>query len=503
MNYNIRYERDLSHKYIVMDLGDKDTGDYRYKMLEAQKTKGLMACSVRSINSDSFLYYEADGLRSIGDRFASRGMNAQQLLEFFADLEKVCQDMSEYLLEEDSLVMTMDTVMVNLVDGHFRFLCLPGDNREDIETFAIELTDKVDHNDDRAVNAAYEFCALVEENGYNLSTIAGMMKGKMSEFAESHDASDMGQQNKAGGTSFSTSESKVVTAAHPDFYEDFDEEDEKPKKSSRKEKKDSDIKSLYIFSILSIIIGMLGVAIRYFYVLSPRQNIISLSVIAVTFIMGIAALLFADRKKKSIEMKEIDDNIKTEMSIVKKKKEAEKKRRKSKSYEDDDFDIEEDFSKSFCPSDSSFTRSDEKAFGSVASSVLMPNLQMFASRQEQARKGHVSMTSDLGTTVLDAPKIKTSGRLYSRGLDNCIQISTDKLPLTIGKMEGCVDFVIPDKTISRIHARLFEQNGDMYLIDLGSTNGTYHNGGRLPAQKAVRIVPGDEVRLSDIVFDYR
>ena len=163
----------------------------------------------------------------------------------------------------------------------------------------------------------------------------------------------------------------------------------------------------------------------------------------------------------------------------------------------------EDFSKSFCPSDSSFTRSDEKAFGSVASSVLMPNLQMFASRQEQARKGHVSMTSDLGTTVLDAPKIKTSGRLYSRGLDNCIQISTDKLPLTIGKMEACVDFVIPDKTISRIHARLFEQNGDMYLIDLGSTNGTYHNGGRLPAQKAVRIVPGDEVRLSDIVFDYR
>ena len=215
--------------------------------------------------------------------------------------------MSEYLLEEDSLVMTMDTVMVNLVDGHFRFLCLPGDNREDIETFAIELTDKVDHNDDRAVNAAYEFCALVEENGYNLSTIAGMMKGKMSEFAESHDASDMGQQNKAGGTSFSTSESKVVTAAHPDFYEDFDEEDEKPIKSSRKEKKDSDIKSLYIFSILSIIIGMLGVAIRYFYVLSPRQNIISLSVIAVTFIMGIAALLFADRTKKSIEMKNYID----------------------------------------------------------------------------------------------------------------------------------------------------------------------------------------------------
>ncbi|SHI25882.1 FHA domain-containing protein [Butyrivibrio fibrisolvens DSM 3071] len=507
MNYNIRYERDLSHNYIVMDLGDKDTGDYRYKMLEAQKTKGLMACSVRSINSDSFLYYEADGLRSMGDRFASRGMNSQQLMDFFADLEKVCLDMSEYLLDEDSLVMTMDTVMVNLVDGHFRFLCLPGDNREDIETFAIELTDKVDHNDDRAVNAAYEFCSLVEENGYNLSTIAGMMKSKMSEFAKPQEVAHPRQQCMAQGMDDSLESSKAVATAHPDFYEDFDEDDENTskasKKASKKDKNESDIKSLYIFSILSIIIGMIGVAIRYLYVLSPRENIISLSVIAVTFIMGIAALIFADRKKKSIEMKEIDDNIKTEMSNVKKKKEAEKKRRKAKSYDDDDFDIDEDFSKSFCPSSPSFARSDEKAFGAAASPVLMPNLQMFASRQEPARQSKLSMTSDIGTTVLDAPKIKTSGRLYSRGLDNCIQISTDKLPLTIGKMEGCVDFVIPNKTISRIHARLFEQSGDMYLIDLGSTNGTYHNGCRLQAQKAVRIVPGDEVRLSDIVFDYR
>ena len=267
--------------------------------------------------------------------------------------------------------------------------------------------------------------------------------------------------------------------------------------------KGSDIKIIYIISIFYIIIGMIGVAIRYLYVLSPRENIISLSVIAVTFIMGIAALIFADRKKKSIEMKEIDDNIKTEMSNVKKKKEAEKKRKKAKSYDDDDFDIDEDFSKSFCPSNPSFARSDEKAFGAAASPVLMPNLQMFASRQESTRQGKTSMTSDLGTTVLDSPMVKASGRLYSRGLDNCIQISTDKLPLTIGKMEGCVDFVIPNKTISRIHARLFEQNGDMYLIDLGSTNGTYHNGCRLQAQKAVRIVPGDEVRLSDIVFDYR
>ncbi|MCR5772033.1 MAG: FHA domain-containing protein [Butyrivibrio sp.] len=501
MNYNIRYERDLSHNYIVMELGDKDTADYRYRMLEAQKTKGLMACSLRRINSDSFLYYEADGLRSMADRFASRGMNAAQLMDFFADLEKTCTDMAEYLLEEDSLVMTMDTVMFNLVDGHFRFLCLPGDNREDIETFAIELTDKVDHNDERAVNAAYEFCSLVEENGYNLSVIAGMMRDKMSETDTSKNA--VVSDNKEYSQVFDNS--MVSAPVHPDFYEDFEDDEEEKSKSKKSRKKDNDfdIKSYYIFSILSIIIGILGIAIRYCYHLTQRQNIISLSVIAVTLIMGLASLIYANHKQKTLEMKEIDDNIKTEMSHVKKKKEIEKKRKKAKAFDDDDFDIDDDPGKTFGPSDPSFARSDEKAFGSVASPVLMPNLQMFASRQSDTIKRSTMKQSDPGTTVLNRPRSKARGRLYSRGLDSCIQISTDKLPLTLGKMEGCVDFVIPEKTISRMHARLFEENGDMYLVDLGSTNGTFHNGGRLQAKQAVKIVPGDEIRLSDIVFDYR
>lgn len=538
MKYNIRYERDLSHNYMVVSLCDIDTGDYRYKMLEAQKTKGLMACSLRNINSDSFLYYESDGLKSMADRFASKKMNYSQLIDFFIDLEKTCVDMSEYLLEEDSLVMTMDTVMVDLAGGRFRFMCLPGDNREDLGTFAMELIDMVDHNDEKAVNAAYEFCSLVDENGYNLSVIARMMRDKMAQSMEMDKPVEIQHP-----VEMSLDKSVVKAPSSPNFYEDFDDDEDDD--ISKEASKDNDMKSYYIFSILSIVIGFLGIAIRYQYRLTPRQNIISLSIIGVTFVMGIASLVYASHKRKTLEMQEIDDNIRSEISNVKKIKEAEKKnligkrnpdrrntekrslekrnsekrslekrKRRSKSYEDDDLDIDEEFENgigrsykgaggsAFGPLDPSFARSDEKAFGSSASSVLMPNLQMFASRKSESYV-HSSVPEDPGTTVLNDDPVKEQGRLYSRGLNNCIQISTDKLPLTIGKMEGCVDFVIPHKTISRIHARLFRDNGSMFLIDLGSTNGTYHNGCRLQAQKPVRIVPGDEVRLSDIVFDYR
>ena len=506
MKYNIRYERDLSHNYIVMDLGDKNTDDYRYKMLESQKTTGLMSCSLRRINSDSFLYYEADGQRSMNDRFASRGMSAAQLIDFFADLEKTCLDMSEYLLDEDSLVMTMDTVMINLSDGHYRFLCLPGDNREDIETFAIELTDKVDHNDEKAVNAAYEFCSLVEENGYNLSVIAGMMKSKMTENDKIIDNNTQEQQNFFDINDNNTLQSPI----RPDFYEDYeDDEEDQSISGSSKKKADTkfDMKGYYIFSILSILIGAIGIVIRYYYELTPRENIISLSIIAVTFIAGILVLIIASSKKKAFEMKEIDDNIKSEMSIIKKKKESEKKKKAIKSHKEDDFDIDYDFEngleKNFDPSNPLFRKSDEKAFGQEASAVLMPNLQMFALKKNPNNARVTSKSEYEGTTVLSELPRRSGGRFYSRGRDNCIQIGTDKLPLTIGKMEGCVDFVIPDKTISRMHARLYEENGELYIKDLGSTNGTYHNGYRLKAQSPVRIVPGDEVKLSDIVFDYR
>lgn len=53
--------------------------------------------------------------------------------------------------------------------------------------------------------------------------------------------------------------------------------------------------------------------------------------------------------------------------------------------------------------------------------------------------------------------------------------------------------------LSRSHARIFREEGDLYLVDLGSRNGTYLNGQKLQDQPVV-VKDGDELRFGNLAF---
>jgi hypothetical protein len=57
-----------------------------------------------------------------------------------------------------------------------------------------------------------------------------------------------------------------------------------------------------------------------------------------------------------------------------------------------------------------------------------------------------------------------------------------------------------DKGVSRAHAALRAERGQLLLVDLGSTNGTRLNGVRLTAQQPVRVSNGDEIRLGRLTL---
>jgi len=61
-----------------------------------------------------------------------------------------------------------------------------------------------------------------------------------------------------------------------------------------------------------------------------------------------------------------------------------------------------------------------------------------------------------------------------------------------------VEVPVDDTKVSRIHASIDEQNGFYYIVDLGSTNGTYLNSEKV--QHSLRINPGDQIRLGSTVY---
>ncbi len=66
-------------------------------------------------------------------------------------------------------------------------------------------------------------------------------------------------------------------------------------------------------------------------------------------------------------------------------------------------------------------------------------------------------------------------------------------PLVVGRESTC-DVVIADRQVSRFHARLTPTSEGVILEDLGSKNGTHHNGNALAAP--VMLQDGDALQIS-------
>src|SRR5580658_7331414 len=66
----------------------------------------------------------------------------------------------------------------------------------------------------------------------------------------------------------------------------------------------------------------------------------------------------------------------------------------------------------------------------------------------------------------------------------------------IGRREDC-DLRIPLGEVSRKHCRLVRDGDSLHVEDLGSSNGTYHNGARV--QESV-LNAGDSIQVGPVVF---
>lgn len=68
--------------------------------------------------------------------------------------------------------------------------------------------------------------------------------------------------------------------------------------------------------------------------------------------------------------------------------------------------------------------------------------------------------------------------------------------LRLGRSSAC-ELRLADDSVSRYHAELCWREGTWYLVDLGSTNGTWVNGRRVGEAE---VVPGDEIQLGAVRF---
>ncbi len=108
---------------------------------------------------------------------------------------------------------------------------------------------------------------------------------------------------------------------------------------------------------------------------------------------------------------------------------------------------------------------------------------------------------EYGKTVYMEDQREQIRGLYRDNGELAVQI--EKLPFVIGKKKEEVDYVLGDRSVSRIHARILEENGNIYLEDLNSTNGTFKNGLRMQPYEKRRLEKNDELRFGKVEYIFR
>lgn len=86
------------------------------------------------------------------------------------------------------------------------------------------------------------------------------------------------------------------------------------------------------------------------------------------------------------------------------------------------------------------------------------------------------------------------------GICGCSNIVLNKFPVVLGKLPDKVDIIVDNKMISRIHAKIINDDGTLFIEDLNSKNGTYVNEHRIEPHELMQIEIGDRIQIANYKY---
>lgn len=110
-----------------------------------------------------------------------------------------------------------------------------------------------------------------------------------------------------------------------------------------------------------------------------------------------------------------------------------------------------------------------------------------------------TIIADPGSSIFNTPKKSAACLVQYSGTNLGKRYVLDQKEMVVGRAPT-VEIVVNEQSVSRSHAQCLQQADEIYVADLGSSNGTYINDKKISSKQVLR--DGDIIRLGNIVFKF-
>ena len=477
------YKRSLNHNYLVIRKPEKADEDYQYSMAVQNDIGGLLPMEERISEGMEYIYYEISSMQPLGRIYEHKELDSVTLETAIRGILRACRETEDYMIDFSRLVMDPVCIFMSLDDGSIKLMFSPEEKTENgsLVTVAEFFLERISRTDAQAALMAYRFYQTVRKDNYVISDIERVLDECR---REGRDTLEEDYQTTVRNTDriptgligqtvvpVRSIEQDRMKNSSSITYDDFISENsfQQGKESVNIEQentvKNGDEKKglpLWIPAVLATgaIAALAGIIPGVGDSKSAKLAAAAILIIAIGIpVKGIISGI-RNKKNENPVVKEASPEKSIERFVPGKNN----------------------------PEKRDMIRNEPMDFNKFFSD--MPERPMPINEADAGKTIFVEPDSDGIRNVLVDRK---RGKEYE----------IDHFPFTIGKLQGTADLILNDRSVSRLHAGLFEENGHVYLQDYNSTNGTFINGVQLLGEERAMLSAEDEVGIGKVCLEYR
>lgn len=514
--FKFHYENDSTESILVINMGSKEKVlEYQIEMIGNNSCPGILKLDIRYKNDDIRLHYNITSKLTLYKFLQRKKLNRNEFIDILLGITKPLIDCKEYLLYDKSFLIDEEYIYINPSTLEIGMIYLPlvveTNISEDFKGFLSNLIISSARMDEKS-NGNYmtKILNYLKNDVFNICDFVKLLKelkGNEDKIIRNSEADMMEFEFKRINDESIPINQVKNKYIHP-IAEDKEncngdflayEEGNTPEalKNNYIEQNERTIKKKYkkkyvFIAIASQILIAIALSLSLNKIRSVAGDDLSTFAGIILIVAAVDILLFKNLFKK--------ENME-EVVVIKKNKKIKKSH--------------DDIEKKMLKRDKNhrvITKT-ESNLSQQKQIINMSKREIYnVNRDGENVKGNdqVAATNEAyelppsninETIILDEEKqeFPCLQRMNNGILD---KISITKSNFIIGRLANYVDYVIDNNAIGRTHAEILYKEGQYFIKDLNSKNGTYLNEERLVSNKEYAINNEDKIKFANIEYKF-